>query len=261
MKPHHLLLRRTFATKYLGRITSVDPTGRALSVEISPPDLPLDPHGHPLPRRHLICRATAILRSPASPDPLLDLADYLQSLTLILTAAEASEILKSLPSPSQSLDFFRFCSALPGFKHDCFTYNRILSILSKSGAQIESIMKVVEEMERDGTRGSISTVNILIGIVGAGEIEKCLELARKWGLRFNGYTYKCLLQAYLRSRDVERASRVYEEMRRKGHKLDIFAYNMLLDALAKANKVWIVEFFYLQFERSDFAIELLSKCS
>lgn len=58
-----------------------------------------------------------------------------------------------------------------------------------------------------------------------------------WSLRFNGYTYKCLLQAYLRSHDVENAFKVYEEMRRKGYKLDIFGYNMLLDALAKADKV------------------------
>jgi hypothetical protein len=30
---------------------------------------------------------------------------------------------------------------------------------------------------------------------------------------------------------------MYEKMRRKGYKLDIFAYNMLLDALAKAGMV------------------------
>ncbi|XP_020250254.1 pentatricopeptide repeat-containing protein At1g51965, mitochondrial [Asparagus officinalis] len=181
---------------------------------------------------------SSILRSPSSPDPLLDLSDYLQTLTLTLTPSESSEILKTLTSPHQALTFFHFCRSLPGFKHDCFTYNRLLSILSKSNrVDSDHIMKIVEEMERDGVRGNVSTLNILIGIVGAGEVERCLELKRKWGLRFNGYTYKCLLQAYLRCRDVEKAVRVYEEMRRRGYMLDIFAYNMLLDALSKANKV------------------------
>lgn len=53
----------------------------------------------------------------------------------------------------------------------------------------------------------------------------------------NSYTYKCFLQAYLRSYNVDKAVEVYNEMRRKGYKLDIFAYNMILDALAKDGKV------------------------
>ena len=64
----------------------------------------------------------------------------------------------------------------------------------------------------------------------------------------NPYTYKCLLQAYLRSYDSDKAFGVYNEMRRRGHTLDIFAYNMLLDALAKDQKVTsnilIISLFY-----------------
>uniref|UniRef100_M8B248 Pentacotripeptide-repeat region of PRORP domain-containing protein n=1 Tax=Aegilops tauschii TaxID=37682 RepID=M8B248_AEGTA len=93
-------------------------------------------------------------------------------------------------------------------------------------------------MERDGVAGNISTVNLLVGMGGGGvEVTKCLELAMKWGLRLNGYTYKCILQAHLRSREVSKGFEVYEEMRRKGYRLDIFAYNMLLDALAKSGMV------------------------
>jgi pentatricopeptide repeat protein len=52
-----------------------------------------------------------------------------------------------------------------------------------------------------------------------------------------GYTYKCLVQAYLRSRNTEKGFAVYLEMKKKGHTLDIFAYNMLLDALVKDSEV------------------------
>lgn len=86
-------------------------------------------------------------------------------------------------------------------------------------------------------RGNISTVNLLIGVFGGEELERCLGLVKKWELRLNCYTYKCLLQAYLRSSDLSKAFDVYGEMRRKGYKLDIFTYNMLLDALAKDDKV------------------------
>lgn len=93
------------------------------------------------------------------------------------------------------------------------------------------------EMERGGVRGNISTVNILIGVLGVEGVERCLGLVKKWGLQMNSYTYKCILQAYLRSYETEKAYGVYGEMRRKGYKLDVFAYNMLLDALAKIDKL------------------------
>lgn len=235
---HHDVALRRFTTSYSGRIVRADPAGLSLAVEVDPPDLVIDVRGYDLPRRDLICRASKILLSSSHySDPMLELSDYLQTLNVTLSTLEVSEILKSLRSPSKALEFFRFVASLPGYRHDCFTYNRILSILSKSSEDVDLVRKIVDEMERDGVRGSISTVNILIGMVGAAEIEKCFELAKKWDLRFNGYTYKCLLQAYLRYRDVEGAAKLYWVMRRKGYKLDIFAYNMLLDGLAKAEKV------------------------
>ncbi|KAJ0964706.1 hypothetical protein J5N97_025844 [Dioscorea zingiberensis] len=220
---------RRLATSYSGRIVRADPAGLSLAVEVDPPDLTTDARGYDLPRRDLICRVSKILlsSSPTS-DPLLELSDYLQTLKITLSSLEVSEILKSLRSPSKALDFFRYVAALPGFRHDCFTYNRILSILSKSGAEMDLVQKIIDEMERNGVRGSISTVNILIGMVGAAEIERCLSLQRS-GISDS--------MAYLRYRDVEGAAKLYQVMRRKGHKLDIFAYNMLLDALAKADKI------------------------
>lgn len=93
-------------------------------------------------------------------------------------------------------------------------------------------------MDRDQIRGTISTVNILIKIFSSNEdLELCTGLIKKWDLRFNAYTYRCLLQAHVRSRDSDRAFHVYMEMWSKGYQLDIFAYNMLLDALAKDEKV------------------------
>lgn len=62
---------------------------------------------------------------------------------------------------------------------------------------------------------------------------------KKWDLKLNAYTYKCLLQAHLRSYNSGKALDVYMDMQRHGYKLDNFAYNMLLDALAKDEKVCI----------------------
>lgn len=230
---------RSFGTSYSGRIVREDSTGRAIAVEIDPPDLVRDTRGYALPRRDLVCRVSRILQSPstAKSDPFLALSDYLQTLTLTLTPSEVSEVLKALRNPEVAIEFFHFCSSLPGYRHDCFTYNRIFSIISKFGVDVGLVRRLLDEMAKEGVRGNISTINILISILGGGELGRCFELLKMWSLRFNGYTYKCLLQAYLRSHDVENAFKVYEEMRRKGYKLDIFGYNMLLDALAKADKV------------------------
>lgn len=74
------------------------------------------------------------------------------------------------------------------------------------------------------------------------ELKRCLELVKKWDLKLTCYTYKCLLQAYLRLNDSSKALGVYGEIRLRGYKLDIFSYNMLLDALAKEEKVQFLLF-------------------
>ncbi|KAF5194602.1 Pentatricopeptide repeat-containing protein [Thalictrum thalictroides] len=246
---HHLYsvtTKRGFATKYSGRVVNTTENGRTIAVEVDAPKVLQDVKGYLLPRRDLICKITKIIQSSSpSIDPYLELSDYFETLTLNLTPSEVSEILKSIQTPRKALEFFQFCStSIPDFRHDCFTYNRILSILSKSSAPgaLELVKRIVDEMEKNGVKGSISTVNILVGIFGSGgegvvELERCLRLVKKWDLKFNCYTYKCVLQAYLRSNEVEKAFDVYMEMRRRAYALDIFAYNMLLDALAKDEKV------------------------
>ena len=261
MKLHHLpttvvtSTRRHYATKYTAKVTSTSPTGRSLSAEVTPlpsSPYPTDTRGYPIPRRHVICKATQILlnnhnqshpsTSSSSSSPFLDLSDYLHSLSLPLTPTEASEILKSLNHPSLALSFFRFCPSIsPNFQHDSLTYTRLFLILSKSPFvpnRAHLVRSILSEMERFDTRGTISTVNILIGFFGNSEdLDLCISLIGKWKLSMNPYTYKCLLQAYLRSYDSGKAFGVYNEMCWRGHTLDIFAYNMLLDALAKDQKV------------------------
>ncbi|CAN6278021.1 unnamed protein product [Urochloa humidicola] len=232
---------RRLATTYAGRIAAAtaSPSGPSFTVTVTPKEPPtqVDPRGFTPPRRHLVCAVARILRSPTSPSPLLDLADYLGSLRLTLTSDEASEVVKALgPDTDLALGFFRFAAtSIPGFRHDAFSYNRVLNLLHRTRADPAEAVRLVAEMERDGVAGNISTVNILVGM--GVEVGRCLEMARRWGLRMNGYTYKCVVQAHLRSREVWKGFEVYEKMRKKGYKLDIFAYNMLLDALAKAGMV------------------------
>ncbi|KAF9614713.1 hypothetical protein IFM89_020124 [Coptis chinensis] len=254
---YNRISKRNFATKYSGKVITKSENEKIFSVQVETPDIPRDIKGYTVPRKHLICKITQILDSTASSlDPYLDLTDYLESLTITLTPSEVSEILKSLHTPYKALEFFKFCYTIPNFRHDCFTYNRILSILSKCEG-LEIVRKVLDEMEKNGVRGSISTVNILIGIFGCGGkegvvgLEKCLGLVKKWDLKFNCYTYKCVLQAYLRLNESGKAFEVYREMRRKGYVLDIFAFNMLLDALAKDEKVRFLNYHFSYFIAFD----------
>lgn len=248
-------IRRHYATKYTAEITSTSPTGRSVSAEVKPPpQLPTDNRGYALPRRELVCKATQILlgqsaSSTSDDDAFSELSDYLTSLSISLTPLEASEILKSLNSPQLALRFFRFCPSLsPDFRHDSSTYTRLLLILSKSTSprRLDLARAILSELECSRMRGNISVINILIGLFGLSEdLERCLGLLKKWDLRMNSYTYKCLLQAYLRSHDPGKAFDTYSEMLRRGYKLDIFAYNMLLDALAKDEKVRILLIYHI----------------
>ncbi|KAH7565340.1 hypothetical protein JRO89_XS09G0190600 [Xanthoceras sorbifolium] len=231
----------TMASYGDAKITSTSPTGRSLTAEVSPPQPPpSDVRGYPIPRHQVICRAARLVQSRATASSL---SDYLSSLSPPLSPAEASEILKFLNCPRLAHTFFHFCPSLsPNFRHDAYTYNRIILILSKSTLpdRFDLVRTLLADMEGSGTRGNISTVNILIGFFGnTDDLNTCMELVKRWDLKMNCYTYKCLLQAYLRSHDAHEAFRVYGEMRRRGYKLDIFAYNMLLDALAKNHKSFV----------------------
>ncbi|KAL5208137.1 hypothetical protein ABZP36_032572 [Zizania latifolia] len=104
---------------------------------------------YPLPRRHLVCAVARVLRSQDSPSsPLLDLADYLRSLRLTLTAAEVSEVVKALyREPDLALAFFRFAAdSLPGFRCDAFSYNRILALLFRTRADPAEALRIGAEM-------------------------------------------------------------------------------------------------------------------
>ncbi|CAH8356790.1 unnamed protein product, partial [Eruca vesicaria subsp. sativa] len=237
---------RRYATKYVAKVTSSSPSGRSVSAEVSLPNpLPADVRGYPLPRRDLICRVTNLLlrhvTSSNLSDAFSDLSDYFSSLSLSLTPDEASEILKSLNCPRLAVAFFHFVpSVCPSSYHDPFLYNRIILILSKSNLpdRFDRVRSILDLMVKTNVRGNISTVNILIGFFGnAEDLQTCLGLVKKWELKMNSFTYKCLLQAYLRSRDSLKAFDVYCEIRRGGLKLDVFAYNMLIDALAKDEKI------------------------
>ncbi|KAL9258698.1 Pentatricopeptide repeat-containing protein [Drosera capensis] len=247
LRRHYHLLRRRYSTKYTAQITSTTPNGLHLAASVASAshhhDLDFDTRGYPLPRQDLICKITQILKSP-----FLDLHTYLDSLSLkTLTTTEASLILKSLNhSPHLSLQFFKFCeSHFKNFKHEAFTYNRLIVALSRA-ADIEAIREVVGEMERGGVKGNISTVNIVMGAVGGVEgVEMGMRLARGWGLRLTGYTYKCAVQAYLRAMETEEAVRVYEvskaykvfeDMKRRHCEPDEFAYTVMIRMTGKTGK-------------------------
>ncbi|KAF3796640.1 Pentatricopeptide repeat-containing protein [Nymphaea thermarum] len=240
---------RSFATKYTGRVVHEGDSGRTLSVAVDAPDAaataaaPRDVRGYAYPRKDLVCRLAHLLRrrTSSSTDSLPpDLLDYLQSLAVTPTPLEVSEALRAAcPSPATALAFFRLAASLPGFRHDVSSYNRMINILGRSG-DAAGVASLVGEMKTEGVCGTISTINMLIEIFGASppaELDRCLGLAARWGLVLNCYSYKCLVQACLRSGDADRAYGAYQKMRSRGFKLDVVGYNMMLDALAKHDQV------------------------
>ncbi|XP_057868560.2 pentatricopeptide repeat-containing protein At1g51965, mitochondrial-like [Cryptomeria japonica] len=234
-----LITKRSYGTKYSGRVIREDEDGRCIAVQVEASPTLKDIRGYAYPRRDIICRLCHMLKNP---DWLSHINDYLDNVGIVLTTVEHSHVLRGEKDCLKALEFFKWAESRRGYKHDCFSYNRMISILGK-GKQLEQIRLLVDEMERKNIQGNISTINILIGVFGSKEHIKeaaiCCRLAQKWKLKFNAYTYKSLLQAYLRSDDVDKAVQTYRHMRRSGYTLDIFAYNMLLDSLAKADQVGV----------------------
>ncbi|RAL41939.1 hypothetical protein DM860_009121 [Cuscuta australis] len=78
---------------------------------------------------------------------------------------------------SNKLDFFRWCSLRPGFRHSAATYSQIFRTLCRCGGHREEIAALLDSMRRDGAQLDSATFKLLLhSFIRSGKYDSPLEI-------------------------------------------------------------------------------------
>ncbi|GLJ16712.1 hypothetical protein SUGI_0287150 [Cryptomeria japonica] len=138
-----------------------------------------------------------------------------------------------------ALDFFKWAALQNGYKHNCYTYNTMASILAK-GKQTWALRDLMEEMMEERCRMTPGALGFLIRCFGlVGMVDEAMHLFGQAGILncvSNVYTYNCLLEVLVKSKRYDLVEMRYNEMQGYGFVSDKFTLTALLQAYCGVGK-------------------------
>ncbi|XP_026404406.1 putative pentatricopeptide repeat-containing protein At5g08310, mitochondrial [Papaver somniferum] len=157
-----------------------------------------------------------------------------------LTTDIVETVLKSFKNWKFAYDFFLWAKAQDRYKHNCYTYNTMASILSVS-RQNGVLKTLVFDMINSKCSMSPGALGFLIRCLGnQGLVDEALYIfdeAQKVGLTVgNSYSYNCLLEVLAKSNKVELVEMKLEEMRNLGLGSDKFTLTPVLLAYCNSRR-------------------------
>ncbi|XP_024989918.1 putative pentatricopeptide repeat-containing protein At5g08310, mitochondrial [Cynara cardunculus var. scolymus] len=156
-----------------------------------------------------------------------------------LTTDVVETTLKSFKSWETALRFFNWASTQTGYRHNCYTYNAMASILS--GARQNAALKALY-IDLVNSRCYVSPgalgfyVRCLGGLGMVNEANELFDQVKKLGCVPNDYSYNKLLEAIAKSGSVELMTVRMSEMRDNGWKPDKYTLTMVLQCYFMAGK-------------------------
>jgi len=127
-----------------------------------------------------------------------------------------------------------------GVRPDEITYNSLLDGCAQNNL-VEEGMKLLEEMQQEGVKPSNFTLSVLVKMMSRsrnldGAFSIVEEMASKHGLRPNVHVYTNLIVACLSRKTPERAMRTLERMARERVQPDARAYTALVQGCLQAGQ-------------------------
>ncbi|XP_028104705.1 putative pentatricopeptide repeat-containing protein At5g08310, mitochondrial [Camellia sinensis] len=147
-------------------------------------------------------------------------------------------VLKSLKSWKIAHLFFNWASNQSGYRHNCYTYNAMASILSRACQNAPLRVLAVELVDSRCwmTPGGLGFFIRCLG--GQGLVEEAnlvFDQVKKMGLCVpNSYSYNCLLEAISKSSSVDLIEKRLKEMHGSGWEPDKYTLTPLLQCYCKA---------------------------
>lgn len=196
------------------------------------------------------CHIQSVEPSRCSPASAKDVVDSLisiftkQSLTRYsprlnqlaprITTQVVESVLKGLKSWKMAVMFFNWASNQPGYKHNCYTYNAMASILSGSH-QIYPLKVLIKDIVNSHCSFTPGALGFLIRCLGSvGLVQEASELfdeIRMMGLCLhNIYSYNCLLEVIAKSGSIDMMEMRLKEMNKLGWQFDKHTLTPIMQA-------------------------------
>lgn len=136
--------------------------------------------------------------------------------------------------------FFKWASNQCGFRHNCYTYNAMASILARArqNASLRALATEMVDSRCYMTPGAFGYFLRCLGSQGMVQEANALfdEVKRLNLCVLNAYSYSCLLEAISKSGNVDLIEFRLNEMRRLGLQLDKYALTPALQCYCNAGK-------------------------
>ncbi|XAR56037.1 hypothetical protein NMG60_11036324 [Bertholletia excelsa] len=164
----------------------------------------------------------------------------LRDLSVILSTEIVERVLKNLKSWKIALIFFNWASNQCGYKHNCYTYNAMASVLS-SARQIAPLRVLAMNLLNSRCCMTPGALGYFIRCLASqGLVEEAASLfdqVKKMGICVpNTYTYNCLLEALSNSNSTDLSELRLKEMLDSGLEPDKYTFTPLLQCYCKAGK-------------------------
>ncbi|KAK9285483.1 hypothetical protein L1049_024677 [Liquidambar formosana] len=179
-----------------------------------------------------------------SPDEVAALEDA----KFVWTSRLVCKILRNFRSPEAAWDFFCWVAYQPGFTHDIYTIQRMMTSLARHG-HAEVVDKLISKLRREGMRLPFSTIKLIIDFYGISKnADAALKVFRDGKTlcgpmsKFNlMLLYSSLLRALTKCGKSSDALDVLEEMILCGINPDIQTFSGLMHYFALQGDIKTVQ--------------------
>ncbi|KAF5752947.1 pentatricopeptide repeat-containing protein [Tripterygium wilfordii] len=89
----------------------------------------------------------------------------LEDAKFVWTTRLVCKILRNFKSPETAWNFFCWVACQPGFDHDIYTVQRMISLLARHGI-VELVENLLDKVRREGMRLPFSTIRLIIDFYG-----------------------------------------------------------------------------------------------
>ncbi|KAK4276366.1 hypothetical protein QN277_019323 [Acacia crassicarpa] len=166
--------------------------------------------------------------------PLTPSSPRLNQLAPRITTQVVESVLKGLKSWKIAQMFFNWASNQSGYKHNCYTYNAMASILSVTH-QIHPLKVLIEDILNSRcpfTPGALGFLIRCLGSVGlVQEASALFDEIRSMGLCLpNIYSYNCLLEVIAKSGSIDMMEMRLEDMHKLGLQFDKHTLTPIMQA-------------------------------
>ncbi|XP_048333437.2 putative pentatricopeptide repeat-containing protein At5g08310, mitochondrial isoform X1 [Ziziphus jujuba] len=174
-------------------------------------------------------------KQPFSPDN-----PELKNLTPVLNTKVVETVLNGLKSWRIAQIFFTWASNQYGYKHNCYTYNAMASILSRAqqNAPLRALALDIVDSHCLMSPGALGFFIRCLGSVGlVGEANFLFDQVRIEGLCVpNSYSYTCLLEALSKSNSIDLFEMRLKEIRDFGWESDKYVLTPTLKVYCNVGK-------------------------